>query len=133
MIELAKSVGPGKLDPVIHTWKSGVWHRAAGRANSGGKMGSAQESDRPPVLLGFCERRFPGPADVWRRGGGPGANADGGFRSIQALLEVARATRRISARHARGLSERAGGSYTTAADAEPSGFSRIGALDGGST
>jgi hypothetical protein len=70
--------------------------------------------------------------DVWRRRDSPGANADGGFRSIQALLGVARATQRTSARQAPCSWPRAGDRYATAADAEPSGLRRIGALEGGS-
>jgi hypothetical protein len=77
-----------------------------------------------PVLLGFCERRFAGTADVWRRLDSLGANADGGFRSIQALLGVARATQRTSACQAPCFWPRAGDRYATAADAEPSGLRR---------
>src|ERR1017187_3428152 len=49
---------------------------------------------------GFLRKAVSGTVDVWRRRDGPGANADGGFRSIQALLGVARATQRTSARQA---------------------------------
>jgi hypothetical protein len=86
----------------------------------------------PPVLLGFCERRFPGTAAVWRRQDSPGANGDWGFRSIQALLGATRATQRTSAYHALGFWPRAGHRYATAADVGPSGLRRMRPLEGGS-
>jgi hypothetical protein len=95
-----------------------------------GGMALRKNPTGPPVLLGFCERRFPGTADVWRRRDSPGAYADGGFRSIQALLGVARATQRTSACDVLGFWPRAGDRYATAADVEPSGLRRIGALEG---
>src|ERR1039458_999162 len=96
------------------------------------KVGSAQESDRPPGFIGFLRKAVSGTVDVWRWRDSPGANADGGFRSIQALLGVARATQRTSARQAPCSWPRAGDRYATAADAEPSGLRRIGALEGAS-
>jgi hypothetical protein len=59
-------------------------------------IGSAQESDRPPVSWVFCGRWIPGCVRRPQAVGAPWGNADSGFRGIHARRGAARATRRLA-------------------------------------